>query len=200
MIWPGVRTRCSGGLLHTCAGHSSDVFAVLFSPDGGRLYSGSRDQSVRVWDVASGRWLATLEGHGQYVTSLAMSPDQTRLAAGSWFGQIVLFDVATGDQIASIRAHDSAIRGVAFSPDGRWLGSASYDGTVRLHDSATREGADAARLESALADGAVDPTSLVQRLEGAGEDPSGRAWVRKEVLRRIAPTSGATGAGVPRQD
>ncbi len=35
-------------------GHSALVFAVAFSPDGKRALSGSRDKTVRVWDLEMG--------------------------------------------------------------------------------------------------------------------------------------------------
>jgi WD40 repeat protein len=127
------------------------VFAVVFNKQGTELFTGSRDQTIRIWNVADGTQLDTLAGHGQFVTCLALNPDGTRLAAGSWFGEIVLFDVASRDQIASFRAHDAAIRGIDFSPDGRWLASASYDSTVRLLDSASRAEADAARTQAQAA-------------------------------------------------
>ena len=56
-------------------GHSGGVFAVAFTPDGKTLASGSRDQTVKVWDAASGRLLRTLEGHTNDVTAVAFAPD-----------------------------------------------------------------------------------------------------------------------------
>ena len=39
---------------------------------GGRLASGSGDQTIKVWDLATGACAATLEGHSNGVPSLAV--------------------------------------------------------------------------------------------------------------------------------
>ena len=44
-------------------GHTDSVNAVALSPDGSRLYSGTGDNTVIVWDVRSGERLHTLKGH-----------------------------------------------------------------------------------------------------------------------------------------
>ena len=44
-------------------GHSSEVVSVAFSPDGQTLASGTRDKTIRVWDVVTGEEKAKLEGH-----------------------------------------------------------------------------------------------------------------------------------------
>ena len=53
------KTR-SGQKVHDFIGHTGEVWSVAVSPDGKRLVSGSSDQTVKIWDIHSGRNLITL--------------------------------------------------------------------------------------------------------------------------------------------
>jgi hypothetical protein len=55
------------------------VLAVRFSPDGGRIVTGSYDNSARLWDAARGAEIAVLAGHLDEVHFVAFSPDGQRI-------------------------------------------------------------------------------------------------------------------------
>lgn len=61
-------------------GHTSLIRAVCWSPDGARLASGSRDNTVRIWDAHTGRELLAFETLGE-VNAVCFSRDGKRLAA-----------------------------------------------------------------------------------------------------------------------
>ncbi len=99
---------------------------MAFSPDGQRLASGSVDQTVKIWDSATGKELFALKGHAGPVRSVAFSPDGQRLASGSWDQTVKIWDSATGKRaVRPSRAMPVRFWSVAFSPDGQRLASAS---------------------------------------------------------------------------
>jgi WD40 repeat protein len=117
--------------------HADSVTSVAFSHDGRTLASGSVDDTIKLWDVASGLQLRTLAGHADTVTSLAFSPDGRLLASASIDATIILWDTATGQQLRTLIGHSGSVASVAFSPDGRTLASGGEYSTVKLWDVST---------------------------------------------------------------
>ena len=67
-------------------GHTKYVFCCNFNPAANKLVSGSFDETVRVWEVATGRCLQTLPAHSDPVTSVAFSTDGTLIVSSSYDG------------------------------------------------------------------------------------------------------------------
>lgn len=68
-------------LLHTLAGHSDRVRSVAFSCDGTQLATGSTDNTVKLWDVATGQLHRTLTDHSYSANGVAFHPQHRNLLA-----------------------------------------------------------------------------------------------------------------------
>ena len=168
-------------------GHTSRVWSLDFSADGATFLSGSRDTTMRLWDVATGAELRRFEGHTSTVMDVAFSPDEATALSGSWDTTIRLWDVATGEELRRFEGHTDAVMSVAFSADGTTFVSGSRDGTLRLWDVTTGE--ELRRFEghtdavNSVMFGAEDQTIL-----SGSSDTSMRLWdvATGEEVRRFA--------------
>ncbi|PGG95247.1 hypothetical protein AJ79_10165 [Helicocarpus griseus UAMH5409] len=150
--------------LQTLMGHSNSVHSVAFSSDGSTLASGSSDDTIKLWDVETGKELQTLMGHSGSVKSVAFSSNGLTLASGSSDHTIKLWDVETSKELQTLRGHygsfdmlvklwdvqtdkvlqtlksySGQVYSVVFSPDGSTLASGSSDHIIKLWDIETDE-------------------------------------------------------------
>jgi WD40 repeat protein/predicted Ser/Thr protein kinase len=113
------------------AGHDNLVVALAFTADGGWLYSGSADGTVRRWDPTTGRDEVIIT-HDRDVTALALAHDGSFVVSGSKDGTVREWTVATG-VTRTIAEHDDEIMSIVPSVDGRRVLTASKNGTAKVH-------------------------------------------------------------------
>ena len=113
-------------------GHTSSVLSVSFSGDGKTLASGSRDNTIKFWNVETRAEIHTLSGHTSSVESVSFSDDGKTLASGSYDKTIKLWNVETGAEIRTLSRHTGSVSSVSFSCDGKTLASGSRDRTIKL--------------------------------------------------------------------
>jgi WD40 repeat protein len=127
----------SGRPVRKLEGHADGVYCAAFDLKGRRALSGSRDRTVRVWDLQTGHCLGVLKGHTYHVHDVVWAADQRHAISCS--RDIRLWNVDSGECLRVFEGHaiTSVIRSVAGSADQGLLLSAAHDRTVRLWDPTT---------------------------------------------------------------
>jgi WD40 repeat protein/transcriptional regulator with XRE-family HTH domain len=118
-------------------GHTDGLYGLAFSPDGKYVLTGSNDNTVRLWDIVTGKEVRRFIGHTKGLYAVTFSPDgKYVLTSGGNDDTARLWDAQTGAEIRRF-VHPGGVRGVAFSPDGKYVLTGSIDKIARLWDVAT---------------------------------------------------------------
>ncbi len=94
----------------------------------------ANDQTVKVWELDTGRVVTTLEGEAGWATSCTVTPDGRRVVAGSYDKTIKVWELETGRVVTTLEGHTGSVRSCTVTPDGRRVISASDDKTIKVWD------------------------------------------------------------------
>ena len=117
-------------------GHTDEVNAIKWDPQGRLLASCSDDTTARIWSMNQDAPVMVLEGHSREIYTVRWSPSASDsgsyhasrlLASASFDATIKLWDLETGKCRHNMAEHSMSVYSVAFSPDGHLLASGSFD-------------------------------------------------------------------------
>lgn len=133
---PKIEQRSNGFAIERILnGHSNYVTSVAFSSDGSRIVSGSADNTVKIWDVKTGKEEMKLEGHTGWVRSVAISLDGSKVVSGSDDNTVKIWNLDTRKEEITLKGHTGEVWSVAFSSTK--VVSCSGDNTVKIWDATT---------------------------------------------------------------
>jgi len=114
--------------------YNATVWSYAFSVDRKLVLSGALDNTLRLWEVGTGRCLRVFEGHTDDVDSAAWSADQHLALSSSKDLTVRLWDIKTGRCLRVFEGHTDEVRSVIWSVDQRFALSGGDDNTLNLWD------------------------------------------------------------------
>jgi WD40 repeat protein len=113
-------------------GHRNFLYSAVFSPDGSRVITASRDSTAKLWDT-QGNLITDFRGHRGEVYRAVFSKDGQRILTASSDSTARLWDI-NGNSLSVFKGHHGIVINAIFSPDGTYVLTASRDSTARLWD------------------------------------------------------------------
>ncbi|HYE33294.1 MAG TPA: c-type cytochrome domain-containing protein [Methylomirabilota bacterium] len=164
-------------------GRFNDVMLkVTFSPDGKLLVGGGSDNSIHVWEAASGKELRVIQQHADWVTSVAITPDGKQIISASRDKTARTYDLDTGELQTTYAEHEGAVW-VALPVAGKdQVVSCGRDRSIRVWR--TADGSTVAKIERLSAE-PLDLAFANERLWAAFSDGTVREidLAKKAILR-----------------
>ncbi|PVD37339.1 hypothetical protein C0Q70_04338 [Pomacea canaliculata] len=97
----------------------NSIRVCRFSPDSSHIVSGSDDNTICMWEVATKKLIRSFSGHEESVVALAYSPDNNYLVSGSTYGDLHVWDACFGHGrylFLEVEGHDLGVTCCEFSP------------------------------------------------------------------------------------
>jgi len=110
------------GAYHFLMGHTDAVTQVFFSPNGQSLLSVSKDQTLRIWDVATAKLRLVIPTTSNNLLKVYYSPDGQSIAAmDAYGGEIKIWNTTTGALQTTWAGHYTQVLNMALNPDGKTI-------------------------------------------------------------------------------
>ncbi len=155
-------------------GHRGPVLFATFSPDGTKVISTSSDNTVRVWDVASGDEMLQLPMESM-ATRAVYSPNGLFILTANIDDTARIWNVQTGELTEELVGHSASLTSASYSSDSRLIVTSSEDDTARIWN------AESGSLVVELIGHESDVNSASFSFDGmfvvtASDDGSARVW------------------------
>ena len=116
--------------------HTSPIIGVGYCENGTRIYTGSQDGNVKLWENTKPQFGQSPK-HTEMITSYAVDSGASLLATGSRDMSVILWRLTEGDYLRTLLGHKREIVSIEFSEDGVLLASGSSDNSAIVWDVAT---------------------------------------------------------------
>jgi len=125
-------------LMRVVSGHTGWVRAIAIDASNQWFATGSADNTIKVWDLASGELRVTLTGHVSQVRGLAISSRHPYLFSVGDDAKVLCWDLEANKQVRNYYGHHNSVHAVALHPTLDILFSGGRDKDLRVWDMRTK--------------------------------------------------------------
>lgn len=137
-IW-SINSILEETLIEALKGHTNEVLSIAINQEGTRLFSGSNDKSILMWDLTNLKQIAELDGHHSAINTLALSKNGMNLISGSDDKTIRVWNLRDSKQLPFLDGHSQPISRLVLTPDNKTLISGGQDKLVIIWDLKTNK-------------------------------------------------------------
>ena len=116
-------------LIANLIGHNDYVYSLVYSAVNKLLISGSRDRSIKLWNITNNTLLATLFEHQDSIISLALFPNEITLASGSCDFTIIIWNLNSFSVNQTLNGHSGCVNALTVYKN-KYLLSGSSDKAI----------------------------------------------------------------------
>jgi WD40 repeat protein len=148
---------------------------LSFNSDGSCIIAANNIGSIRIWEVASGRWLSELYERSENVQCVGFNQEGSRVVSASDDEKIRIWNTETEELLLSFEVESHDATSLCFNPESSLIASGEMFGEIRIWD--VHSGAELHVLKGHT--GSVDSLTFSSdgsRLVSLGSDSSMRFW------------------------
>jgi WD40 repeat protein/uncharacterized caspase-like protein len=114
-------------------GHTNQVEAIDFSPDGKYLVTGGVDTTVKIWKIETGDELRSFTGHRQLVIGVKWSKNSKQIISVDLDGEAIVWEAASGSIVRRFKVlEQGSVSNIAISKNEQLLATAGTDKTANI--------------------------------------------------------------------
>jgi WD40 repeat protein len=102
-------TPDAGALVKSAFAHDGPIIRLLFTPDGGGIFTSAEDRAIKLWDTETLQERRVLERQPDWALGLALNSDGKRLAVSRYDGSAAVYDAESGSRLWALAGSTSGL-------------------------------------------------------------------------------------------
>lgn len=115
-------------------GHVGSINCALYNKESNKIYSGSWDNTIQIWEALLGVNISKIKGTRNWINYLYMNRKCDKILVSCWNGDIQEWNIKARKCVRIYHGHTNVVNKAIYNLDETRVISCSYDKTIREWD------------------------------------------------------------------